>query len=711
MKNVGAISIQGIDKSDVFLRERDADRFHAITYYSGAGNTNKTWTGDLKEKDLSWNPKDTLLVDIALTGDDSLRTCEYHVLRIYSPNGEVAEKTFLATTPPGLVLGYNPDRSVNQGTQLLITGEFTSDIIGTPTVTIDVNSTGDLSAPQLMTESGDKSTWKHTFSVPGDESNNGTAVVTIGHAGDCWAGNSAPASNATFIIDNTVPDISSSGLEPQTLNQDTIIIREAASSPPEFFQPADGTWGPAADEFTIQASGDTSRAFTLVGATFSPATGPTAELIITLPATGDFIINGDVIVVTPKAGAVLDIALNAMPTTTITGTPTGSGDEVDPVLSTVVGETQDGTGDTITLTFNEEIRAPDATFNFSTDDFASIESPDGTALDTSNAIFTLTGDRTILIITLNPATAFLVNGNTVSVTPAASEIVDLAGNDLPTTKVASGAIAGDQTLPTIPVANIVGTTIQDTGDTIAITFSEEIKADNGVFEASDFTAIRSPDGSSAIDLTNAKFELSTNKRTLTIKLDEATDDAFLINGNIIAVTPSPGKFLDLAGNALAAVKVVGTTLISGDTAAPAITTNIVGTTIQNTGDTIAITFNEEVRATGGTFAASDFTIESPDDTLINDDNATFVLSTDKKTLTITLNETAPDNAFLKNGDTISFTPAAGRILDLAGNPVANTEVDGTPTNSGDSVAPTLAAGRYRGHHRPGRPRHHRPHLQ
>ena len=100
MKNVGAISIQGIDKSDVFLRERDADRFHAITYYSGAGNTNKTWTGDLKEKDLSWNPKDTLLVDIALTGDDSLRTCEYHVLRIYTPNGEVGRRLSWQRRPP-----------------------------------------------------------------------------------------------------------------------------------------------------------------------------------------------------------------------------------------------------------------------------------------------------------------------------------------------------------------------------------------------------------------------------------------------------------------------------------------------------------------------------------------------------------------------------------------------------------------------------------
>ena len=282
-------------------------------------------------------------------------------------------------------------------------------------------------------------------------------------------------------------------------------------------------------------------------------------------------------------------------------------------------------------------------------------------MDTSNATFTLTGDRRILIITLNPATAFLVNADTVSVTPATDAIVDLAGNPLPNAKAVSGAIAGDDTAPTILQGNIIGTTIQDIGDTIAIIFSEEVKAADGTFDAGEFRSIKSPSTADAFTLTNATFVLSTDKKTLTIKLDKATDDDFLVNGQTIVVAPSPGKILDLAGNSLGSNEVTGTTENGGDGAVPTITADIKGTTIQDAGDTIAITFNEEVRAEDGTFSADEFQlIESPDDTTsIAFANATFGLSTDKKTLTITLNESARGN-LLRFLDDPSIEPTNNR---------------------------------------------------
>ena len=97
VKNVGTFSILAIERSDVFLvRSTDpGNRFDSIAYATTTtdNDVSKTWTGDRKERGLSWERGDTLLVQIELRGSDLLGTGD-HALRFSTPNGITAEKTF-----------------------------------------------------------------------------------------------------------------------------------------------------------------------------------------------------------------------------------------------------------------------------------------------------------------------------------------------------------------------------------------------------------------------------------------------------------------------------------------------------------------------------------------------------------------------------------------------------------------------------------------
>ena len=90
VKNVGIATIGAIDKSDVFLIQ-SGTRFDAITYNSSGGT--KTWTGDLKENGTSWSRGDTLHIQIDLSADAVADDTD-HILKISTPNGVTAQKTF-----------------------------------------------------------------------------------------------------------------------------------------------------------------------------------------------------------------------------------------------------------------------------------------------------------------------------------------------------------------------------------------------------------------------------------------------------------------------------------------------------------------------------------------------------------------------------------------------------------------------------------------
>jgi hypothetical protein len=117
----------------------------------------------------------------------------------------------------------------------------------------------------------------------------------------------------------------------------------------------------------------------------------------------------------------------------------------------VIGSSIQAAADTITLTFDGSVLPADGTW--SSNEFSAVASPDGTAKTLSGATFSPTsGSTNTLTITLaesaTDTTTYLVNGNAVAVTPAASAIRDAAGNFVANTKITSATtVSGDASAP------------------------------------------------------------------------------------------------------------------------------------------------------------------------------------------------------------------------------------------------------------------------
>ena len=338
--------------------------------------------------------------------------------------------------------------------------------------------------------------------------------------------------------------------------------------------------------------------------------------------------------VTPAADAIKDVAGNSLAAAKVVGTNAGDGAAPSLPPDNIAGATVQDGGDAITLDFSEAVRRA-AGGTFDANDFASIKSPStGGALSLTNATFSLSTDRKRLIITLDEATdgVFLTNDNDVAVKPATGAILDLAGNVHPDDEiVSSGVVAGDSAAPSISTT-MTATTVEDGNDTIVITFSEEVQPDDGTFSNNEFSFIKDVNGNNALTFANAIFTLSSDRKFLTIKLDEATDDAFLTNGLFVALTPVANKIKDLAGNSMATNEVTSTNATTGETDAPSISTTMTATTIVDTGDTILITFSEAVQADDGTFSNNEFSFikDVNGNNALTFANATFGLSANKK---------------------------------------------------------------------------------
>ena len=141
--------------------------------------------------------------------------------------------------------------------------------------------------------------------------------------------------------------------------------------------------------------------------------------------------------------------------------------------------------------------------------------------------------------------------------------VTISGTDSATnanTAASNDTFEVDNNAPTLAAGDIIGTNLATgDGDTIVLTFSEAVQADDGEFSSNEFT-IESPNNDTVLNLTGATFTLSADKKTLTIKLDEA--NAFLNTGDSMAVTPVTNAIKDVAGNLLAADEVVAAATVA-----------------------------------------------------------------------------------------------------------------------------------------------------
>lgn len=148
-------------------------------------------------------------------------------------------------------------------------------------------------------------------------------------------------------------------------------------------------------------------------------------------------------------------------------------DSTPPTIPTVslTGTTVQAGNDTISIIFSEPVVVVDGTW--SSNEFTAIESPDGTPLNLTGAVFSYLGNT--LTITLNEANEYLHNGDFVAVTPAANKIKDPAGNFMATAEVVgTTAVTGDVAAPTVALTYNPDRPVKD-ADTIIITatFSNE----------------------------------------------------------------------------------------------------------------------------------------------------------------------------------------------------------------------------------------------
>ena len=205
---------------------------------------------------------------------------------------------------------------------------------------------------------------------------------------------------------------------------------------------------------------------------------------------------------------------------------------------------------------------------------------------------------------------------------------------------------------------------------------------------------RSLKGGESLTVTATFNELMTASPTIAIAYD-STGDGSSNNVSATSMTDSGGGKVwthtfnvaaDAGDSGTAKITISGTdsatnanTAAANDTfevdnVAPTLAVDdIVGTNLSGEGDEIVLTFSEEVKADDDEFSSNEFTIENPNDTVLNLTGATFTLSNGNKTLTIKLVEV---NALLTTGNFIAVTPQLDQIKDLAGNSLANTEVVG-----------------------------------
>lgn len=168
------------------------------------------------------------------------------------------------------------------------------------------------------------------------------------------------------------------------------------------------------------------------------------------------------------------------------------------------------------------------------------------------------------------------------------------------TDVTNGSsVTFDETAPTIPTANIIGTTIQAADDTIAITFDEPVIAADGTWSVNEVDGITGS-VTGALTLTNASFGYSGN--VLTITLNKTADGMYLQNGETITVDPAINKITDIAGNAVSDIAVAGSVAVDGDIAVPTVAlTYSPNQTVYKAGNlvTVTATFNESVKSGTG----------------------------------------------------------------------------------------------------------------
>ncbi|MDP3955800.1 MAG: hypothetical protein Q8Q18_00960, partial [bacterium] len=582
-------------------------------------------------------------------------------------------------------------------------------IVGiTPTGTIDESA--DITSVQFYIDDGDDtfetgednllSSTPATFSVNDTKENftiTGGIKVPIGGSVNVWVvyNLASSASNGETIIQNIAvgtdvtmgsgvalsadaTDVAEGPSSAQTIDataptvvDDWALNMNAGTITINFSEAMDQAIDVDETTITLQESADTDVAgeiYTLTNSTSAWSDSDT--LLITLSATDLDAIKSDsglgVSTITSfleivAGNGMTDVIELALDLTNVTDgaaiDATGFTADTTPPTVTVTAASVDAGGDTITLTFDEPMDVTTITTALLQAD-SSITLDYSTAADSvveaditvGNATVAWTG-LTVATITLDEETdlAYIPSGKFIGVTLAS--VTDMAsvaevGGEVYT----SAGITAEVTSPTFTVE---GTSVNDGVDTIALTFNEAIDQSTltqedvraGTVVALYLSDYAGDTGQAYIVVTTATASWDATGKIFTISLDENTDGAYIPDGKFVGVS-TDGSITDLPGNAVAVTEIYTSSAVSKEANVPTFT--VTGTSINDGGDTIALTFNEIMDVTtlttailqAGTNIQIDYDDDGADlnEVSLDVSNASVVWSVNNTVATITLDE-------------------------------------------------------------------------
>ena len=395
---------------------------------------------------------------------------------------------------------------------------------------------------------------------------------------------------------------------------------------------------------------------------------------------------------------ISDLVGNAM--AAVTDHAIDTDDDTPPTFS-VSAASNHAAGDTIVLTFSETMNTSTLTTSNVADNIGLDYSDDpGNTNEQNitlvNATVAWTVSDTVATITLNEPidSVYIPHLKFIGVTPAASTIKDLANNAAASSEIYSSAVTAETNSPTITVT---AESINNGNDIITITSNEVLVAAAGTITnwTIEYDDDASAGGETAITATNAVISLeSSEKKIVTITLNEAADGAYLLNAKYIKATPHATNITDLTGNAQIAADYTAAA-VSGESTVPTFTVSVASN--HAAGDTIELTFSEimdvstltnDNLSTNITIFHSQFaTIDIQNITLTN---ATVAWTSGDTVATITLNE-ATDRAYIPDGRYVGITPTVSAITDLIGNAAAAANVYTSSGVPKESTVPVISS--------------------
>ena len=349
----------------------------------------------------------------------------------------------------------------------------------------------------------------------------------------------------------------------------------------------------------------------------------------------------------------------------------------------IAGISVNAGGDTIALTFSEVMTEASLTeadvqtgsvIALGYDDDGGDTNPVSLTQNTATAVWS--GGSTIFTITLDEATdgAFIPDSKWVDVDLDTS-VADAAGNFEAGAEVeSSGATSKEVTIPTFTV---IGTSVDNGGDTIELTFSEPMDVAT-LASLADITSIA--DSTDNYVLTNAAG-VWTGLTVYTVTLDEATDGEFIADTESVTVTLD-GGVTDLVGN-LEAGAGVADAAVPKETTAPTVSsvswTDVDGSTAISGTDTVAVTFSEVMdTSTIITANVNDGRLQLTNSHTFGTSGMAVSWNAARLVATITLGS----DSTVVDADTIDPTAS---VTDIVGN----ADATGSSVSIDDDVAPTF----------------------